>query len=252
MSTDIRKTAESTEESGISTGSCEKNYRNVQTILERGLGLLAQNYPVRRLDAGEFAGMTTNGAQFHTAHYEIENVGHLMTMYTDGNPHMIMATYTLTPYFKKLPLLNSDFIYDEDGGLFLIEINELVKNREDVSYQEWIQKYADRFKDIADVEDIPAVPCFYDPIRPVYVGKKRTPARDQDCIQNLIDTIRLFIEQEKSSSFLDQAEAAEQKEIQRQYVDDLIDQNGVSTRVFVKAHGVDYVRRFFHEIFFGV
>ena len=252
MSTDMRKTAEKSGESGISTGSVEKNNRNVQTILERGLGLLAQHYPVRRLDAGEFASMTTCGAQFHIAHYEIENVGHLMTMYTDGNPHMIMATYTLTPYYKKLPLLSSDFIYDEDDGMFLIEIYELVKNREDLRYQEWIQKYADRFKDIADVEDIPAEPCFYDPIRPVYVSKKRTPARDQDCIQNLIDTVRLFVEQEKTCAFLDQAEAAEQKEIQRQYVDDLIDQNGVSTRVFVKAHGEDFVRRFFHEVFFGV
>lgn len=88
---------------------------------------------------------------------------------------MIMATYTLTPYFKKLPMISSDFIYNGDGGLFLI------------------------------------------------------------------DTIRLFIEQEKTSAFLDQAEAVEQKEIQRQYVDNLIDQNGVLTRVFVKAHGVDYL-----------
>ena len=170
----------------------------------------------------------------------------------EGNPHMMMATYTLTPYFKKLPLISSDFIYDEDGGMFLIEIYELVKNREDARYQEWIQKYAKRFKDIADVEDIPTEPCFYDPIRPVYASKKRTPSRDQECIQNLVDTMKIFIEQEHAVSLLDEEEAAEQKAIQHQYVDDLIDQNGVSTRVFVKDHGVDFVRRFFHEVFFGV
>ena len=114
------------------------------------------------------------------------------------------------------------------------------------------EKYADRFKDIADIEDIPTEPCFYDPIRPVYVSKKRTLIRDQDCFQNLIDTIKIFIEQEKATSPLNQAEADAQREIQHQYVDDLIDQNGVSTRVFVKDHGIDFVRRFFHEIFFGV
>lgn len=64
--------------------------------------------------------------------------------------------------------------------------------------------------------------------------------------------MKIFIEQEHASSLLDKDEAAEQKEIQHQYVDDLIDQNGVSTRVFVKDHGVDFVRRFFHEVFFGV
>ena len=64
--------------------------------------------------------------------------------------------------------------------------------------------------------------------------------------------MKIFIEQEHAVSLLDEEEAAEQKAIQHQYVDDLIDQNGVSTRVFVKDHGVDFVRRFFHEVFFGV
>ena len=230
----------------------EANQRKVQTILERGIGVLAQKYTVRKLDAGEFSRVTALNTQFVTAHYEIEGVGHLMTMYTEGNPHMLMSTYTLTPYFKKLPLISSDFIYDEEGGMFLIEIYELVKNREDAEYQKWIQKYAERFKDIADVEDIPTEPCFYDPIRPVYVSKKRNITRDEGCIQNLVDTLKIFIEQEQAASLLDQDEAAEQKAIQRQYVDNLIDQNGVSTRVFVAEHGADFVRRFFHEIFFGV
>ena len=78
----------------------EENQRKVQTILERGIGILAQEYVVKRLDAGEFSSMLTLGTRFNTAHFEIEGVGHLMTMYTEGNPHMTMATYTLTPYYK--------------------------------------------------------------------------------------------------------------------------------------------------------
>ena len=163
-----------------------------------------------------------------------------------------MATYTLTPYFKKLPLISSDFIYNEEGGMFLIEIYELVKNREDAQFQEWIQKYSKRFEDISDVEDIPTKPCFYDPVRPVHTCKKRTVSRDSACIQNLIDTIKIFIEQEQAAEMLDTAEAAEQRAVQHQYVDDLIDQNGVSSTVWVKDHGADYVRQFFHEIFFGI
>ena len=136
--------------------------------------------------------------------------------------------------------------------MFLIEIYELDKDHEDAHYQEWIQRYAERFKDIADIEDIPTEPCFYDPIRPVYASKKRSLNRDYDCIQNLIDTVKIFAEQEHASALMSEEEAAEQKAIQHKYVDDLIDQNGVSTRIFVKEHGVDFVRRFFHEMFFGV
>ena len=64
--------------------------------------------------------------------------------------------------------------------------------------------------------------------------------------------MKIFIEHQRASKLLDKEEAAEQKAIQCQYVDDLIDQNGVSTRAFVQAHGVDFVRRFFHNVFFGV
>ena len=45
--------------------SCyEENQKKAQTVLERGIGILAQNYTVRKLDAGEFAGMVTFGTQF--------------------------------------------------------------------------------------------------------------------------------------------------------------------------------------------
>ena len=233
-------------------GMYEENEKMVQTVLDRGVGILARNYCVRKLDAGDFSGPVTLNTQFRVAHFEIENVGHLMTMYTENNPHLLMATYTLTPYYKKLPLISSDFIFNGDGGMFLIEIYELVKNREDARFQEWIRKYAERFRDLAEITDIPTEPCFYDPVRPVYVCKKRFPDRDQDAVQNLADIMKIFMEQEKSEKPLGKADAAEQEAIQRRFVDDLIDQNGVSTRVWVKEHGADYVRRFFHEIFFGV
>ncbi len=233
-------------------GFFEENEQNMQTILERGLGILAQNYTVRKLDAGEFAAPITMNTQFRIAHYEIENVGHLMTMYTEGNPQMQMVTYTLTPYFKKLPMISTDFVFGADGGMFMIEVYELVENREDAQYQEWIRKYADKLAELSDIADIPTKPAFYDPFRPVFVSKKRTYDRDAACFQNLIDIMKIFIEQENAGEKLTEEEAAAQKAIQHKYVDDLIDLNGVSTMVWVKDHGADYVRRFFHEIFFGV
>ena len=125
----------------------EENQKKVQTILERGIGILAQEYVIRRLDAGEFGGMVTLGTQFHTAHYEIEGVGHLMTMYTEGNPHMLMSTYTLTPYLKKLPLISSDFIFDEEGGMqqeFLSRIMALTL------CADFSMKFSLAFKDVTE------------------------------------------------------------------------------------------------------
>lgn len=232
--------------------SYDENQLKVQTILERGIGVLAQNYVVRKLDAGEFESVVTAETQFHIAHYEIENVGHLMTMYSEGNPNMQMATYTLVPFFKKLPMFSSDFLYNENGGIFLIELYELVKDRQDGQFRDWIGKYSDCFGEIDDLNDFPTQPCFYDSIRQVLVSKNRDPSRDMDCIQVLVDALKIFIEQEKATELLDEEEAAEQKAIQHKYVDDLIDKGGVSTNVWVNDHGEENVRRFFHDVFFSV
>ena len=36
-------------------GMYEENEKKVQTVLERGVGILARNYGVRKLDAGDFS-----------------------------------------------------------------------------------------------------------------------------------------------------------------------------------------------------
>ena len=92
----------------------EENMIRVQTILKQGIGILKENYTVRKLDAGEFESIITSGTNFRIAHYEIENVGHLMTMHTEDNPQMQLATFTIVPFYKKLPLLSSDFMYYGD------------------------------------------------------------------------------------------------------------------------------------------
>ena len=51
--------------------SYEENLKKVQTILERGIGILAQNYAVRKLDAGEFESMVTAGTPFRIAHFKL-------------------------------------------------------------------------------------------------------------------------------------------------------------------------------------
>jgi hypothetical protein len=233
-------------------GKYEENQKKVDNVLERGIGILARNYNVKKLDAGEYADAVTMNTQFRIAHYDIENVGHLLTMYTENNPQMMMATYILMPYYKKLPMVSADYMYNEDGGMILIELYELVKDRGDEKFGEWIGRYSERFKDIADIEDMPTAPSYFDTIRPVFVCKKRDADRDQDCIQCFVDTLKIFIDQEKSETPLDEAEAAAQKEVQHKYADDLIEQNGVSTKVWVNEHGIDYVKKMYHEVFFGV
>ncbi len=41
-----------------------ENLKKAQTILERGIGILAKDYVVKKLDAGEFGSTVTVGTQF--------------------------------------------------------------------------------------------------------------------------------------------------------------------------------------------
>jgi len=229
-----------------------ENQKKVELLLNSCLEILSKHYVVKRLDPGKFARPVTDGIQFNIACYEIEGLGHLMTMTTEDKPDMQLATFTLTPYFKNLPLLSSDFIFNAEKGMFLIEVYELVKNREDKEFQSWMKRFMDKFEEINDFQSIPTKPCFYDPIRPVYVCKARDESKDERGMGSLFDALETYIEMEKSLPLLSSEAAAEKNAICRQYVDDLIDQNGVATEHWVKDHGADYVREYFHNIFFGV
>ena len=230
----------------------QENRKLAEEVIDLTLGILARRYPVRKLDSGRFAEVTAMNMTFQTAHYEIEGAGHLMTMYVKDNPQMSMATCTFTPCGKKLPLVSADFIFQGEGGMFLIEIYELVKDREAPAFREWMSRFDERFRDLSELEDIPTRPCFYDPIRPIYVCKKRNMDLDRKSIRNLADTLRILMDKAQAGETLTGEEAEEQRAIQREYVDNLIDMNGVSTEVFVKEHGKDFVREFFHDVFFNV
>ena len=233
-------------------GTFENNEKKLESVLERGLGVLAQNFPVKKLDAGKFSRVITMNTPFNIAHYEIEGVGHLMTMQTEDNPKMQMITFTLTPYFKALPLLSFDYMFSDEGGMIISEVYELVENREDEKFRVWMNKYADKLKEFDDFQSIPAQPCFYDSIRPIYVQKMRNAEKDDLSIQNFADMLKIFADEEKATAKLSDAEFESQKNIQHKYVDDLIDENGFTTKMWVQEHGSEFVREYYHTVFFGV
>lgn len=230
----------------------ESNEKNIQIILERSLGILAQDYPVKKLDAGEFARPVTMNTQFINEHYEIEGLGHLMTMRTEGNPMMQMVTVTLMPSCKALPMISSDFMYSGEGGMALVEAYELAENREDPQFKALLSELKETFGSLPQIPDIPTQPSFFDAVRPIFFYKTRVPQYDTDCIEILADTLKIFAKYEKQMPLLSEEAKAAQAKIQHDYVEEFINQNGVSTQVWVKEHGAEYVKEFYHTVFFGV
>lgn len=234
-------------------GVIEDNDKKVALVIEKQLEVLGRHYNVKKLDAGKFARPVTLKTQFIIEHYEIEGVGHLMTMATEGNPMMQMATCTLMPYFKALPMLNFDYMFGgEDKGMYLSEVYELVSDRENESFKKFASEYKEILARLASLEDIPSAPSFLDALRPVYICKSRAAGTDDAAFDVLVKMTEKFCEQEKSLPVLSEEERKAQAAIQHKYADDLIDQQGFSTKMWVAEHGEDYVREFYHEVFFGV
>jgi len=230
----------------------DENEKKVQAVIEKGVNLLSQNYNVKKLDAGKYERVVTGGMQFYIVHYEIEGVGHLQTMITENCPQMQMATFTLTPFFKNLPLITFDYMFSEDKGMYLAEVYELVKDREDEDFKAWVKKFAANLDTLSNLPSIPSRPAFYDAFRPTFISKARSIDADETALEVFEKMITIFIEMEKSLPVLSKEAAAEKNAICRKYVDDLVDAGGVSTELWVKTHGVDYVRDYYHTTFFGL
>ena len=228
----------------------ERNMASIERRLQRGLDRLKQEYELVQIDVGDLEEFTVQGRVHRVKQYEIKNVGNLLVMTNPLRGHMQMDTFTLTPYYKNLPLFTTDYIYMEDRRMFLNEIYSLVEYQDDV-YLSYIKRFKENSYITEHLPDMPVKACWYDSIRPVLVAKQALPENDDLIISQFTANLETFIEMEKASPFLDDSAYKAKWEHNYEYARRLVDDGGVSTNLFVESLGADRTKRFFYSVFFA-
>ena len=228
----------------------EKNMKMIERRIHAGLSMLRQYYRVTEIDTGALENFVVAG-RFHVVRqYEIEGVGNLLVMTNPKEGPMQMDTFTVTPYYKNLPLFTTDYMFFEDKRMFLNEIYDLVEEK-DERYGEYIGKFAENCASVADLEDMPMKKCWYDGIRPVVAAKIAPPEEDDRILELFLKNLSTFIEMERNTPLLPQEKRAGKWQKNYDYARALVEDGGVSTNLFVQSLGVEETKRFFYSVFFA-
>lgn len=229
----------------------EDNLRRIEKRIGKGLAILDKYYEVTEIPVeDELKDFVVAGRRHVVKQFEIDGVGNLLIMTNPDDGHMQMDTFTITPYYKNLPLFTTDYMYFDDHISFLNEIYSLVE-KEDEIYDEYIERFKDNCKAVEGLEDMKLPPCWYDDIRPVVVAKNAS-LDDEELIFNLfITNLLTFIEMEKDLPELTGERMRIKWEKTFEYARGLVEDGGVSTKLFVDSLGEDNTKTFFYGVFFA-
>ena len=228
----------------------ETNMKMIDRRIHAGLSMLRQYYRVTETDTGALESFVV-AERFHAVRqYEIEGVGNLLVMTNPKEGTMQMDTFTITPYYKNLPLFTTDYMYFEDKRMFLNEIYDLVEEKDGL-YREYIGRFSENCSLVADLEDMPMKKCWYDSIRPV-VAAKVAPVQEDDRILDLfLRNLATFIEMEQKTPLLSPGKRLGKWQKNYDYARALVEDGGVSTDLFVQSLGAEETKRFFYSVFFA-
>ena len=230
--------------------SYDLNMANISRRLNAGLERLRQDYEVTELDVGDLEEFTVADRVHRVKQYEITGVGNLLVMTNPLPGPMQMDTFTVTPYFKNLPLFTTDYMYFGEKRMFLNEIYSLVDYRDEL-YLRFIERFAANSSITDELPEMPLRPCWYDGIRPVVVARQAGPENDERIIRQFTANLETFIEMEKASPKLEGEALRAKWQCNYEYARRLVDDGGVSTELFVKSLGAERTKRFFYSVFFA-
>lgn len=228
----------------------ETNMKMIKRRTEAGLAMLRENYRVTEVDTGSLENFVVAERYYAVKQYEIEGVGNLLVMTNTKEGMMQMDTFTITPYYKNLPLFTTDYMYFEDKRMFLNEIYDLVEYKDDI-YLKYINKFSENCAIVSALPNMPMRECWYDDIRPVFAGKIAGLDDDDLIFELFLKNLATFIEMEQRTPLLP-PEKRQAKWLQNfNYARTLAEDGGVSTDLFVKSLGADETKRFFYSVFFA-
>lgn len=217
-------------------------------LMENLLEVLSSNFPLEKLDAGEFANLKVSGMKFTISAYKAKGLGHVSTMTAKGFFGLMkMDTLIIVPQEKDLPLYSYDRIQAMGNDTLYLELYDTVAGSFNTSALDTLkQKFA-------------SLPSFdpgkhwYDNIKlQQSLFKKGKKAQLEASLDELATEYLKAFAGSSSSAEDTNFDAQEKLKKSQYYVNGLISNGGPSTDVFKKALGEEKTAKLFNTVLFGV
>ncbi len=214
-------------------------------MIDKLLELVNSYYPFTLQDIGEYSSFDLNGMNINCGSYksELGNIAYIK----GGSAMMHLDTLIISPIYKDTYLYSYDRIKAFGSDNILIELYDVLLNSDNSDLSDKLNILLNNYKDI---EDVKANKNWYDSILlDVSINKKgsaelsgRLDTLAYDYLKEYLDNSLKEIESDKSKK----------KELIKKYCDNLLNNGGPSTDVFIKSKGKEFCSGLFHKVLFNV
>ena len=213
-------------------------------MIDNLLDLINSYYPLKELDIGEYKSFDLNGMNINCGCYssELGNIAYIK----GGSAMMHLDTLIISPIYKDTYLYSYDRVKAFGSDNILTELYDVLINKDNNDLNDKLNTLLEDYKDIPNVEH---TSNWYDSILlDVSINKKGSVE-----LSNRFDTLAYDYLKEylDNSSKTIECDQTKKKELIKQYCDNLLNNGGPSTDVFIKSKGKQFCEGLFHKVLFN-
>ena len=214
-------------------------------MIDNLLDLINSYYPLKELDIGEYKSFDLNGMNINCGCYssELGNIAYIK----GGSAMMHLDTLIISPIYKDTYLYSYDRVKAFGSDNILTELYDVLINKDNNDLNDKLNTLLEDYKDIPNVEH---TSNWYDSILlDVSINKKGSVE-----LSNRFDTLAYDYLKEylDNSSKTIECDQTKKKELIKQYCDNLLNNGGASTDVFIKSKGKQFCEGLFHKVLFNI
>ena len=214
-------------------------------MIDNLLDLINSYYPLKELDIGEYKSFDLNGMNIHCGCYssELGNIAYIK----GGSAMMHLDTLIISPIYKDTYLYSYDRVKAFGSDNILTELYDVLIDKDNNDLSDKLNTLLEDYKDIPNVEH---TSNWYDSILlDVSINKKGSVE-----LSNRFDTLAYDYLKEylDNSSKTIECDQTKKKELIKQYCDNLLNNGGPSTDVFIKSKGKQFCEGLFHKVLFNI
>jgi hypothetical protein len=223
----------------------------MKSIANNGLSIVKNEFDVEPLDIGEFETIKMYKIlPFKSKAYYVEELG-VMPILAMNAGIMQIITININPYEKDLPQLTIDFTIKLNQRQIIVEVYELMLNKEDEKYKNFLKKIKEIIEKYKDIKDVKIEQNWYLNYTSEVIKKECNIFNDKKMLNLYKEVIEAYIEYAKEAPKLSDSDKKKKVNAIKDFSEKLVEKGGISTDVFKKTIGEEKTLEYFEKVLYG-
>ena len=227
------------------------NTKSTNDMIDQGIAIVKKDYKLEELDIGEFKKVLVYKVlPFNSKVYSIDGLGILPVM-TLNVGVMNMITFNINSYDKDLPQLTIDFTETLNKRKLYVEIYDLMINKDDKKYKDFLKKIEEINKKNSNLKDFSSTPSWHDEYLSGVIKKSGNVINEKQLLNIFKDVIQAYVDYAKEAPELSDDDKDKKYDLIKGFSDKLVEKGGVAINNFKKTLGDKKTKEFLGNVLYG-